>query len=403
MVASLLVATAVFGQDASSAKPGAPKELKSCAKPDCGKPKNCAPCPQPCPPTQLCPAQPTACCPAWPVPVLNAAYNYPARTQTRCPWDIFVDASFIYWQPLEENLELGIVGNLRTAGGAASVQLNGNVVDLDYSYKPGFKVGLGGFFDYDNWDLHAEYTWLHSTETRTTSVPAIALPSQVIYPFWGVPQWVSSNVFNSADASWKMHLDVVQLDLGRWYYVGTKLVFHSTLGARGAWIGQHYDITYANTAPMGVGTAEVLTVNAKTHSWAVGPEVGLDAYWNLGEGFRIFGCGEFDILYTRYTSLQLNQYTQATAAAARTQEVAVKQKHLGCLRHHIDLNLGLGWGTYWDCNNWYTDIALGYEFQVFFDQNMFRHFNDDIMFANSRVVGGNLYTQGLTATFSLNF
>src|SRR2546425_1133944 len=95
MVASLLVATSVFGQDNGNPPPRScpPQQpcAKPCPKPDCcPTPKCCPPpCPQPCPPTQVCPPCPVACCPPWPVPVLNAAYNYPARTVVRCPWDIW--------------------------------------------------------------------------------------------------------------------------------------------------------------------------------------------------------------------------------------------------------------------------------------------------------------------------
>lgn len=407
MVASLLVATSVFGQDAgaSSQKSGMTKEMKgnnnapkACPTADC-KPKTCPPpCPQPCPPTQLCPAQPAACCPPWPVPVLNAAYNYPARTQTRCPWDIFVDASFIYWQPLQDNMEFAIVADLPT-NRSVSTNLIGNTLQLDFDYKPGFKIGLGGFFDYDNWDLHAEYTWFHTRNHKSSTIDPVALPSQAIFALWLDDNFSDRGavgvdvVFNSASAKWRMNMDIVQLDLGRWHYVGTKLVFHPTFGARAAWIRQNYNIVYGNVAPFGVGVAQTETVKDRSHSWAVGPEVGLDAYWNLGEGFRLFGCTEFDILYTRYTRLSYNQYFQSAGTNQEAvQTVGIKEKNLGVLRPHFDINMGFGWGTYWDCNNWYTDIALGYEFQVFFEQNML-----------NGVEGGNLYTQGLTATFGLTF
>jgi len=136
MVASLLVATSVFGQN-----------VAACPKP-C-PPKPCPkPCPQPCPPTQICPDQ-DPCCPAWPTPVLNAAYNYPARIQTRCPWDFFAHASFIYWQPLQENMELGFVTDT-----TSTMFLDGRFVNMDFDYKPGFKVGVGMNFDHDNWDTN---------------------------------------------------------------------------------------------------------------------------------------------------------------------------------------------------------------------------------------------------------
>jgi hypothetical protein len=316
-----------------------------------------------------------------------------------------VDASFIYWQPTEENLELGVKGTLPSAGGSVTAQLVGTVIPMDFKYKPGFKVGLGGFFEHDNWDMHAEYTWLHTSHSHGSSVAAVASPLEVIYPGFGHPGsnfgFGSNEVFNSVDAKWKMHLDVAELTLGRWYYVGTKLTFHTTFGARGVWIRQSLDADYLNEAPFGLGTHEHVDIIARTQNWAVGPQVGLDTYWDLGAGFRAFGCGEADLTYTRFTKNGFKQTERLVGGDLL--EVRVSTPAQGYVRPHVGINAGFGWGTYWDCNNWYTDLALGYEFQVFFDQNMFRYFQEAAMLGQSTTNHGNLYTQGLTATFMFNF
>lgn len=417
MVASFLVATSVFGQEVPAQKPSPSIRneqpcAKPCPKPDC-KSKACpVPCQQPCPPTQMCPpAGPAACCPPWPVPVLNAAYNYPARIQTRCPWDISFDASFIYWQPLEDNLELGVVNTIPTVTEIAG-SVRGNVVDMNFNYKPGFKAGMGAFFDYDNWDLHSEYTWFHTTNTKKAAVSTGALSSQQIFPMWGSPSGPGGlaiggqGTYNSANAKWRMNMDIVDLDLGRWCYLGTKLTFRPSLGARAAFIRQRYKIVYDSITPFPNTTLfNETVVTAKTHSWGIGTKAAVDTNWLLGQGFRFFGCGEADILFTRYTKLSLAQSSIAlpTATTAGFPTVLARQRNHNTVRTHLDLQMGFGWGTYWDCNNWYTDIQLGYEFQVFFDQNMFRHFNDNAMHVNSTMPNGDLFAQGLTAQFMLTF
>jgi hypothetical protein len=363
MVASLLVAASVFAQDNAKC---APKDsCKPCPKP----------CPQPNPPTQLCPAPQSPCCPPWPVPVLNAAYNYPARITTRCPWDVSFDASFIYWQPIQENMELGVNVN---AG-------SDTVINMDFDYKPGFKVGLGGNFDYDNWDIRAGYTWFHNTNST-----AFVAAEGTIASLYGNPTALAEEGFSAVGQKWRLRMDIAELVLGRWNYVGTKLTVRPNIGARGAWIRQNL------TAEFGADGVIVDTIAAKSTSWAVGPQIGLDANWNLGEGFRFFGNAEGDILYTRYNNL-------STAHTDDAGEVnTVSQRKYGTLRTHLDLELGFGWGTYLDCNNWYMDFALGYGFQVFFDQNMFRRFTQ-VESYNSISPNGNLYVQGLTVTFKLDF
>lgn len=388
MVASLIAATSVFGKPTNSqcAPPCAPV----CPPKPCPKP-----CPQPCPPTQVCNTDP--CCPDWPTPVLNAAYNYPARVQTRCPWDIYVDASFIYWQPVEENLEVGFANTTVQVAGAFPTGTSGSMVNMGASYKPGFKVGLGGNFDYDSWDTHLEYTWFHNTNSQSSTQVA---GSGQLFRTQGNPfTAVTNNFYDSVSSKWHLKMDIADWDVGRWGYVGTKLTYRPSVGVRADWIRQSLNTTYTRAAAVGGAAADVDAIRQKTSSWAIGPKVGLDSNWNLGAGFRFFGNGEADLLFTKYTRLSFRE----THSAAVATPFSVKQKRVYAVKPHLDLELGFGWGMYFDCNNWYMDIALGYEFQVFFDQNMFRHFNDDVMSINSTLPNGNLYLQGLTAQFRLDF
>lgn len=386
MVASLIAATSVFGKPTNS----------QCA-PAC-PPKPCPkPCPQPCPPTQVC--NPDPCCPDWPTPVLNAAYNYPARIQTRCPWDIYVDASFIYWQPVQDNMEVGFANTTTQTAGVFTTGINGNMVNMDADFKPGFKVGIGGNFDHDSWDTRLEYTWFHTNESQKSTQLA---GSGRLFNILGNPSTVvTNNFYDSVNGKWNLKMDIADWDIGRWGYVGTKLTYRPSFGIRADWIRQHLHATYTRIAATSTGgaAADINVIHQKTSSWAVGPKAGLDSNWNLGAGFRFFGNGEADLLFTKYTRLAFKE----THTAAATTPFSLKQKRVYAVKPHLDLELGFGWGMYFDCNNWYMDIALGYEFQVFFDQNMFRHFNDDFMVVNSTMPNGNLYLQGLTAQFRLDF
>lgn len=360
------------------------------------------------------------------MPVLNAAYNYPARVTTRCPWNVFFDASFIFWQPIQENMELAVVNTtpLSAGGLLQSDTLGGTgldfyLVNMKFKYKPGFKVGLGGNFDYDNWDVHAEYTWFHNTQRQSTGTPAVGQ----LLPTWGVPQDFAgapvvavAPLAQSASEKWRLGMDLIDLVMGRWCYMGTKLVIHPFSGARAAFIRQKANLSYgsngafttatgATTLLQGAGTFSVKEVS---HSWAIGPEIGIDANWNLGSGFRLLGTAEYDLLFTKYTKLYLAQNWTPLAGVNTTASLpgpiyAHQSKYIA-LRSHIDLEMGLGWGTYIDCNNWYLDFAATYGFQVFFDQNMFRFWAQDPIYG-ARTISphGNLYVQGLTVTARLDF
>jgi hypothetical protein len=241
------------------------------------------------------------------------------------------------------------------------------------SYKPGFKVGFGGSFDYDNWDLRGEYTWFHGTQNSSAA--------GTIAPITGIPNTAIPASAALVTQNWNLRMDIGELLLGRWHYVGTKFTIHPNVGVRGAWIRQDNVLTATHTTEQ------------KSTSWAVGPQVGVDSNWMICEGFRLYTNVEADILYTRYTGLSaiVDGVTQVT------------ENGRGAVRTHLDLEMGLGWGTYLDCNNWYFDLTAGYGFQVFFDQNMFRRFSTSTATYYSSSPAGNLYVQGLTLTARVDF
>jgi hypothetical protein len=76
---------------------------------------------------------------------------------------------------------------------------------------------------------------------------------------------------------------------------------------------------------------------------------------------------------------------------------------VGTVRTHLDLEMGLGWGSYFDNNNWHVDLSASYGYQVFFGQNMFRHFDSATRVGANTSQFGNLYVQGLTVTARVDF
>lgn len=371
IAASLCAVASVFGQNC---------EPKKC------EPVKCEPVK--CKPVQCAPK----CCDPVPEITLMPGYNQCARIDVRCSWDVFATASFTYWQPVQDNMELGIVSD----NTVVTDVINGNVVNMDFDYKPGFKVGLGMNFDHDCWDTFVEYTWFRGSHSNTTTLNAAEAPNTTLFPMWSAP---SSLSFYSGSQKWKLHMDLLDWQLGREYYVGTKLTYRPFFAARAAWIRQNLDVDYLND---GAVTPVNDFVNKTSNSWAIGPRAGLYTNWMIGDGFRLYGNGAGDILFTQYTKLNSKE-TVATNAGVVSSFYSVKQRKLNTIRTHLDLELGLGWGSYFDCNNWHVDFTAGYGFQVFFDQNMFRHFTDDVADAVSNTPNGNLYMHGLTATARLDF
>jgi hypothetical protein len=184
--------------------------------------------------------------------------------------------------------------------------------------------------------------------------------------------------------------------LARAYYVGTKLSFRPFFGARGLWIRQNTSTVYSS--PATGNTITVDDVSVTSHSWAVGPRTGIATNWMIGEGFRLFGNGAGDILFTQYTRIN-NRETQGAVPVNYT------QTNLNTIRTHLDLEFGIAWGSYFDNNNWHVDLSAGYGFQVFFNQNLSRQLvgTATTNVAHAIVPNGNLYMHGLTASARFDF
>lgn len=330
---------------------------------------------------------------------LIPAYNAPSRINIRGSWDFFTDASFIYWQLMQENMEVAFSNNTEPSALPSASEstgtAQGNFVELETKYKPGFKIGFGVNLDQDNWDIYSEYTWLHTTNKTKTQ----RIESGLLFPLWGNPTITGENVFNTASEKWLCNFDFIDLELARSYYVGSNLAFRPFFGARAAWIRQSLNIEYVNLdisldSPI---TATPGTQNTilRSRSWGLGPRAGLNTNWNLGQGIRAFGNGYADLLYTQYVVQTKNTFASKSFIA--------KEKPRG-LRAHLDLQLGFGWGSYFDSSNWHIDLSAAYEFQAFFNQNMFRHFDGGAnMMALSTTPNGDLFAHGLTATFRFDF
>jgi hypothetical protein len=318
---------------------------------------------------------------------MTPGYNASARVDVRGSWDVYTTGSYIYWQPREENLELGISNYTDTP---ASLAIDGRVINMNYRYKSGFKAGLGIYIDRDNWDVYTQYTWLSGHQSISATAPS----GGCILPFWGHPVLENETThIMSAKGRWRLTLSIAEAELARSYYVGSKLTFRPFFAARAAWINQKYTAVY---------TPEDLIpyhVRNSSRSWGLGPEVGLAINWMLGCSLRLIGMAESDILFTKYNL----HTTEEDCLDPSLEVVKLHQRSAYYLRPHSNLEFGFGWETYFNNYNYHFDLLGTYGFQVFWNQNMFRNFVSDVSVGKSTVPNGDLYIHGATFEARLDF
>ncbi len=324
-------------------------------------------------------------------PLMTGFYNPSACIDLREGWDVYLTGSFLYYQASEDNLEVAIESQSST-GTFIALPIQGSVVNMDFDYQPGFKVGIGMNFNRDAWDTFLEYTRLHLTTSQSAAQPL----NGHLFSLWALRALSSLTIYelSQVDGAWRLNLDLADWSLGRCFFVGKSLTFHTYFGARAAWINQRYTMT--NTL---LSNGTVSKDYFKTNSWAVGGRAAIHTHWMIGAGLRLYGKGSMDLLYTRY-HMDVQQANPISTVAV----FKVQDEHVNCVRSHVETELGMGWGSYLMDQNWHIDFEVGYDFQIFWDQNMLRDFGAiDFLGSGGKGAQGNLYLQGVIISAQLDF
>ncbi|PIS00981.1 MAG: hypothetical protein COT84_04725 [Chlamydiae bacterium CG10_big_fil_rev_8_21_14_0_10_35_9] len=311
----------------------------------------------------------------------NGIYNAPAQIKVNNAWKFFTQGSFIYWQAREEGLEIALENPTNST---PLPSVSSNLLTTCFKYKPGFKVALGYRYKFDQIVGKIEYTRLY----QTTRFSAPASTGGSLLPIW----LNSSNTAqaSSVNSTWKLDLDILDGSFSSKYIVGRWLNFQPFFGVRAAWIDQRLKANYFITSFF-------VESSSKSNSWAIGPNMGISSDWLLGLGFYGIGNASASLLYTRY---RVNHYEKSIANPDETRISASEKKDT--LRSNVELNLGLGWGSYLINKKFHIDFKVSYDFLVFFYQNMMRNLLDTY---NNQLTNSsnNLYLHGLTVKAQFDF
>ncbi len=341
---------------------------------------------------------------------IPAAYNFPAayKMDDQC-WDLFITASYIYWEAFEDTLPTGFqLDNTLPLPAAAAGGVERELLLIDPEYQSGFKVGLGWTApSFDNWQVYAEYTWYHpSSDDDEDNDCGCETNTLVVYPNCNPCEDLYVSTLHS---KWKLDVDLADLSLQRPFYLGKRLVINPFFGLRGAWIKQKFNVTYDDALTAGgvVETGVDYSTSLHSKSWGVGPRVGMEGSWLLWGGLRIIGNASGSILYTSYTTISMTSDVPSAglpgAAPLTTANTWKYHKKYDALRANAELDTGLGWGMYLGCDNdFHIDLAATYDFHVFWNQNMMEDLQNQSLH-HVAAAPGNLYLHGLTIKARFDF
>ena len=301
--------------------------------------------------------------------------------------DLYITADFIWWKAEQTNLSYAYNG----AAGGVDEGTFSNEADATqgwmhqphFKYKPGFKVGMGLLSAHDHWDLFAQYTWLHSSVSNSsTSSSNSILQGTDTYGFFPLGD---APTYGSASADWKLRFNVLDVELGRNFWISKRLTLRPFIGMKFSWNRETYNISAAN-----VGSAPVtstLDIDFKLKQLGVGLRAGIDSAYYFSNHFSLFGDFALTGLWNSIKSSRTNTFQASSATDAFT-NLNVKY-HPNPVTAVLEMDLGLRFETIFSKGRYMYVLQAGWENQVWFDQGQF-------ISTNAFATPGNLSLQGLT-------
>jgi hypothetical protein len=244
----------------------------------------------------------------------------------------------LYLQPTNSDLDYATVANTTASGLVVTNNTNVQTVDPDYNF--GFRVGLGYTFEDSGNDV--QLAWTHFNHTDSDSVtPDYGSVLSTRYGV-GAPLFYAHNLSQNggtevndvhASSDVKTKLDSVDLDVGQYVDVGTRLRLRMFAGLRFAEVTSDMANTYsANDVDSTVGTKPpettttidtVLVENYNSKFTGIGPRVGVDSVYHIGNCFGIVAHAAVALLVGEVESDSNGSFNSVRTTTGGAPEVTV--------------------------------------------------------------------------------
>jgi len=299
--------------------------------------------------------------------------------------------------------------------------VNGDYKNPDFKWEWGFKVGLGYNSACDVWDVGIVWTRYRGKASSDDSTDSD--DNKTLLPIWSNQATSMAPLFASGiDTNWRLDLDLVDLELGREFWVGRRLSLRPHVGLRIAYLKQDYTIDHKGGSwlagnnsllpplPDGPPQDQNNEVDINNDFKSIGVRSGFDTVWNLGCGFAFTGNMAFSILYGRFSVDHDEDDTQATDPFSKTRIFEADESFRTSVKA-TDLALGFQWSTlFCDCAYGFT-VGIAWEHHLFENQNqMWRvskaladNMSTKYRSNNFNQQRGDLSTQGWTLTLVFDF
>ncbi len=270
----------------------------------------------------------------------NSSECYPECCPESCSGQGFLSASLIYWRAHQGGLSECFPSKEIdfTKDGEIFSELKGKRDDLHFEWRPGFTVG-GGYQFTNNWDVGLFYTDFRSKAEREHS--------------------------HFQKNRWKLHFQVADLVVAYEFESCSCFTVRPFLGLRGALIDQSVKAFQSR---------DCLASGFRAHNTqdfsGLGPLFGIEANFDLGCGFSLYGDLGGSFLYGHYRG----KFKKAELFSGGGIFCNLRQHEHSC-QSILDAGFGITWETCF-CNSMRLFISLGVEHHCYFDHNRIGNYGD---------------------------
>ncbi|MGE5195844.1 MAG: Lpg1974 family pore-forming outer membrane protein [Anaerolineae bacterium] len=329
----------------------------------------------------------------------NGMINPPARPEAKDGCGLFVTGDVLYWKAHENGLTYGIK-NEHTNFTPGQTRINdGETKNPDFDWDFGFRVGVGYAMPHDGWDLYLNWTHFHTD--GDVEDHARTRDGKVIFPTQINPNLVDfySLYATEAENRWRLRLNVLDLELGREFFVSKWLTLRPHMGLRAAWVDQKYRVTYEGGTLVPTD-GQKIKIKDRNNFRGLGLRGGLDSQWGLGGGWCIYGNAAISLIYGHF-EIDEKQKLRQNDATLQKQLDLDHDFHLS--RAITDLALGLRWEQSFADDAFFVSIQGGWENHVYFGQNQLIRFVDDVVPGAYVTNQGDLTIQGWVGSITFAF
>jgi hypothetical protein len=316
-------------------------------------------------------------------------------TVMRCA-DPFITADFIWWRAQEDNLDYAFNGTVDPT--SPSNADHGKIHHPHFQYEPGFKVGAGLKFKHDGWDLFAQYTWFNVEESESkNSVRTDADGDSNVQTNIAIPelQGFSTYYVEEAKAKWSLNFNVLDLELGRNFWVSKNLTLRPFIGMKFDWMTQDFDVTYddLSDADGALIEGDDYKLDFDQKQWAVGLRAGLNSAYYMWTEWCIFGELAASGMLNDFDSSRKDKFSSVESDLNYVQNHVARDSH--SVSAVLEWSLGLRYEHMFHNDDFLFSLQAGWEQQIWFNQNQF------VFFQNSGPA--DLSLQGLTIKAAMYF